>query len=103
MADRFNANHSPEPLPPISGREAELQALMQAQNESSAMQRNEMLMIKEQIQKQNERLSSHAEELREFVKSGETELTMPENLPDEKLMVPVNDIMAHVESCLVRE
>ena len=29
MADRFNANRSPEPLPPISGREAELQALMQ--------------------------------------------------------------------------
>ena len=30
MADRFNANRSPEPLPPISGREAELQALMQS-------------------------------------------------------------------------
>ena len=46
-----------------------LQAMVQAQNEANAVQRNEMSMLREQIQRQNEQLNIQAEELRKSVES----------------------------------
>ena len=56
-------------LQTLAQGQVNLQAMVQAQNEANAVQRNEMSMLREQIQRQNEQLNIQAEELRKSVES----------------------------------